>query len=315
AASALFTLDAARGEALSRRLARGERRRRRCRAALAILALLMLLAAVGAVELLLSRGQRRQSALLSYCCLEDRGCLELCFDNRGSLSNFYCNFTVVLELLALLMLLVAIGAVELLLSRGQRCLELCFDNKGSLSKFYCNFTVVLELLALLMLLAAVGAVELLLSRGQRRQSALLSYCCLEDRGCLELCFDNRGSLSNFYCNFTVVLELIALLMLLAAVGAVELLLSRGQRRQSVLLSFCCLEDRVCLELCFDNRGSLSNFYCNCTVVLELLALLMLLAAVGAVELLLSRGQRDVGGIQEKLLKITAEETFTFSRKL
>ncbi|XP_073954005.1 uncharacterized protein [Choristoneura fumiferana] len=64
AASALFTLDAARGEALSRRLARGERRRRRCRAALAILALLMLLAAVGAVELLLSRGQRVFGAVL-----------------------------------------------------------------------------------------------------------------------------------------------------------------------------------------------------------------------------------------------------------
>ncbi|XP_063540765.1 uncharacterized protein LOC134749677 [Cydia strobilella] len=58
AASALFTLDSARGKALSRSLAKRERRRRRCRAALAILALLMLLAAVGAVELLLSRGQR-----------------------------------------------------------------------------------------------------------------------------------------------------------------------------------------------------------------------------------------------------------------
>ncbi|XP_030031178.2 uncharacterized protein LOC115448015 isoform X2 [Manduca sexta] len=58
AASALFTLDGARGEALSRRLARGERRRRRCRAVLAVLALLLLLASVGAVELLMSRGQR-----------------------------------------------------------------------------------------------------------------------------------------------------------------------------------------------------------------------------------------------------------------
>ncbi|CAH0695701.1 unnamed protein product [Spodoptera exigua] len=64
AASALFTLDGARGEALSRRLARSERRRRRCRAALAIIALLLLLAAVGAVELLMSRGQRVFGAVL-----------------------------------------------------------------------------------------------------------------------------------------------------------------------------------------------------------------------------------------------------------
>nr|XP_049701071.1 uncharacterized protein LOC110379740 isoform X1 [Helicoverpa armigera] len=64
AASALFTLDGARGEALSRRLARSERRRRRCRAALAIIALLLLLAAVGAVELLMSRGQRFFGAVL-----------------------------------------------------------------------------------------------------------------------------------------------------------------------------------------------------------------------------------------------------------
>lgn len=58
AASALFTLDGARTEALSRRLARGERRRHRCRIVLAVIALLLLLAAVGAVELLMSRGQR-----------------------------------------------------------------------------------------------------------------------------------------------------------------------------------------------------------------------------------------------------------------
>ncbi|XP_049876682.1 uncharacterized protein LOC126374216 [Pectinophora gossypiella] len=64
AASALFTLDGARGEALSRRLARDERRRRRCRAVLAITALLLLLAAVGAVELLMSRGQRVFGAVL-----------------------------------------------------------------------------------------------------------------------------------------------------------------------------------------------------------------------------------------------------------
>lgn len=64
AASALFTLDGARGEALSRRLARGERRRKRCRAVLAIMALLLLLAAVGAVELLMSRGQRVFGAVL-----------------------------------------------------------------------------------------------------------------------------------------------------------------------------------------------------------------------------------------------------------
>ncbi|KAL0870071.1 hypothetical protein ABMA27_006232 [Loxostege sticticalis] len=64
AASALFTLDGARGEALSRRLARGERRRRRCRAVLAVVALLLLLAAVGAVELLMSRGQRVFGAVL-----------------------------------------------------------------------------------------------------------------------------------------------------------------------------------------------------------------------------------------------------------
>ncbi|XP_028164308.1 uncharacterized protein LOC135079639 [Ostrinia nubilalis] len=64
AASALFTLDGARGEALSRRLARGEKRRRRCRAILAIVALLLLLAAVGAVELLMSRGQRVFGAVL-----------------------------------------------------------------------------------------------------------------------------------------------------------------------------------------------------------------------------------------------------------
>ncbi|XP_013187540.2 uncharacterized protein LOC106132630 [Amyelois transitella] len=64
AASALFTLDGARGEALSRRLARGERRRRRCRAVLAVVALLLLLAAVGAVELLMSKGQRVFGAVL-----------------------------------------------------------------------------------------------------------------------------------------------------------------------------------------------------------------------------------------------------------
>ncbi|XP_013137516.1 PREDICTED: uncharacterized protein LOC106102546 [Papilio polytes] len=64
AASALFTLDGARGEALARRLARGERRRRRCRAVLAIAALLLLLAAVCAVELLMSRGQRVFGAVL-----------------------------------------------------------------------------------------------------------------------------------------------------------------------------------------------------------------------------------------------------------
>ncbi|XP_050352687.1 uncharacterized protein LOC126775016 isoform X1 [Nymphalis io] len=64
ATSALFTLDGARGEELTRRLARGERRRRRCRAILAVLALLLLLAAVGAVELLLSRGQRVFGAVL-----------------------------------------------------------------------------------------------------------------------------------------------------------------------------------------------------------------------------------------------------------
>lgn len=58
AASALFTLDGARGEVLSRRLARGERRRRRCRIFLAVVVLLLLLAAMGAVELLMSRGQR-----------------------------------------------------------------------------------------------------------------------------------------------------------------------------------------------------------------------------------------------------------------
>lgn len=63
-ASALFTLDGARGEALSRRLARGEQRRRRCRAALAVIALLLLLAAVCAVELLMSRGQRVFGAVL-----------------------------------------------------------------------------------------------------------------------------------------------------------------------------------------------------------------------------------------------------------
>ncbi|KAJ0174285.1 hypothetical protein K1T71_010431 [Dendrolimus kikuchii] len=64
AASALFTLDGARGEALSRRLARGERNRRRCRAVLAVIALLLLLAAVGAVELLMSKGQRVFGAVL-----------------------------------------------------------------------------------------------------------------------------------------------------------------------------------------------------------------------------------------------------------
>ncbi|KAM3960363.1 uncharacterized protein ACR2FA_005665 [Aphomia sociella] len=64
AASALFTLDGPRGEALSRRLARRERRRRHCRAILAIIALLLLLAAVGAVELLMSRGQRVFGAVL-----------------------------------------------------------------------------------------------------------------------------------------------------------------------------------------------------------------------------------------------------------
>ncbi|XP_068620705.1 uncharacterized protein [Battus philenor] len=64
AASALFTLDGARGEALARRLARGEKRRRRCRAVLAVLALLLLLAAVCAVELLMSRGQRVFGAVL-----------------------------------------------------------------------------------------------------------------------------------------------------------------------------------------------------------------------------------------------------------
>ncbi|CAG4987186.1 unnamed protein product [Colias eurytheme] len=64
AASALFTLDGARGEELSRRLARGQKRRRRCRAILALLALLLLLVAVGAVELLMSRGQRVFGAVL-----------------------------------------------------------------------------------------------------------------------------------------------------------------------------------------------------------------------------------------------------------
>ncbi|CAH2207393.1 jg25846, partial [Pararge aegeria aegeria] len=64
AASALFTLDGSRGEELTRRLARGERRRRRCRAVLALLALLLLLAAICAVELLMSRGQRVFGAVL-----------------------------------------------------------------------------------------------------------------------------------------------------------------------------------------------------------------------------------------------------------
>ncbi|XP_075981327.1 uncharacterized protein LOC142979965 [Anticarsia gemmatalis] len=64
AASALFTLDGARSEALTRRLARNERRRRRCRAVLVIIALLLLLAAVGAVELLMSRGQRVFGAVI-----------------------------------------------------------------------------------------------------------------------------------------------------------------------------------------------------------------------------------------------------------
>lgn len=64
ATSALFTLDGARGEALSRRLARSERRRRHCRAVLIVIALLLLLAAVGAVELLMSRGQRVFGAIL-----------------------------------------------------------------------------------------------------------------------------------------------------------------------------------------------------------------------------------------------------------
>ncbi|CAG9127374.1 unnamed protein product [Plutella xylostella] len=58
AASALFTLDKSRGEALARRLARGERRRRRCRAVLTLIAVLLLVASVGAVELLMSRGRR-----------------------------------------------------------------------------------------------------------------------------------------------------------------------------------------------------------------------------------------------------------------
>ncbi|XP_061384111.1 uncharacterized protein LOC116772204 isoform X1 [Danaus plexippus] len=62
--SALFTLDSARGEELARRLARGQRTRRRCRAALALVALMLLLAAVGAVELLMSRGQRMFGAVL-----------------------------------------------------------------------------------------------------------------------------------------------------------------------------------------------------------------------------------------------------------
>ncbi|CAB3257286.1 unnamed protein product [Arctia plantaginis] len=64
AASALFTLDGARGEALTRRLARSERRRRHCRAGLAIIAILLLVAAIGAVELLMSRGQRVFGAVL-----------------------------------------------------------------------------------------------------------------------------------------------------------------------------------------------------------------------------------------------------------
>ncbi|XP_037873707.1 uncharacterized protein LOC101738462 isoform X2 [Bombyx mori] len=64
AASALFTLDGPKSQALSRRLARGERRRRRCRVALAVLALLLLLASVGAVELIMSRGQRVFGAVL-----------------------------------------------------------------------------------------------------------------------------------------------------------------------------------------------------------------------------------------------------------
>lgn len=57
-ASALFTLDSARTEALSRRLVRGEKRRHRCRVLMGLGALLLLLLAVGAVELLLSRGHR-----------------------------------------------------------------------------------------------------------------------------------------------------------------------------------------------------------------------------------------------------------------
>ncbi|XP_069361574.1 uncharacterized protein [Maniola hyperantus] len=64
AASALFTLDGGRGEELTRRLARGERRRRRCRAVLALIALLLLIAAILAVELLMSRGQRVFGAVL-----------------------------------------------------------------------------------------------------------------------------------------------------------------------------------------------------------------------------------------------------------
>ncbi|XP_023933932.2 uncharacterized protein LOC112042938 [Bicyclus anynana] len=64
AASALFTLDGSRGEELTRRLARGEKRRRRCRAVLALIALLLLIAAICAVELLMSRGQRVFGAVL-----------------------------------------------------------------------------------------------------------------------------------------------------------------------------------------------------------------------------------------------------------
>ncbi|CAF4808467.1 unnamed protein product [Pieris macdunnoughi] len=64
AASALFTLDGAKGEELSRRLARRHKQRRRCRVALALIALLLLLAAVAAVELLMSRGQRLFGAVL-----------------------------------------------------------------------------------------------------------------------------------------------------------------------------------------------------------------------------------------------------------
>ncbi|VVD03768.1 unnamed protein product [Leptidea sinapis] len=64
AASALFTLDGARSEELSRRLARCQKKRRRCRAVLALIALLLLIVAVGAVELLMSRGQRVFGATL-----------------------------------------------------------------------------------------------------------------------------------------------------------------------------------------------------------------------------------------------------------
>ncbi|XP_041984322.1 WASP homolog-associated protein with actin, membranes and microtubules-like [Aricia agestis] len=65
ATSALFTLDGVHSEALSKRLARSQQTRRRCRAVLAVLAVLLLLLAVGAVELLMSRGQRVYGVVIS----------------------------------------------------------------------------------------------------------------------------------------------------------------------------------------------------------------------------------------------------------